>query len=140
LIGPLRADHLRFGLIGLYNTGFSFGVFAALTLAFPAVSYIAVLLVSHVLGVLNAYVAYRIFVFQVHGRWFRDLFRFWLVYLGGLGANLVALPFLVEVVGLPVLLGQLCVVAVSAFSSWFGHKYVSFRRPAAERIVEVASR
>jgi putative flippase GtrA len=138
VLGPLRADHIRFGIIGVYNTGFSFGVFAGLTLAFPKLTYFVVLLVSHVLGVLNAYVAYRYFVFHVKGHWFRDLFRFWLVYLGGLGANLVALPLLVEVAGLPVLMAQGCVVLVAAFISWFGHKHVSFRRPTEELALDVA--
>lgn len=139
MLGPIRIEHVRFGIIGAYNTGFAFAVFAGLVLLFPKLSYMIVLLISHVLGVLNAYLAYRLFVFKVRGHWLRDLFRFWLVYLGALAVNVVALPLLVSVVGLTVLLSQACVVGVVAIMSWFGHKHVSFRRSALDLGPEMAS-
>jgi putative flippase GtrA len=129
VLGPLRGDHVRFGLIGGYNTAFSYLVFVVATVVLPGVHYLVALLISHVLGVLNAYVAYRLLVFRVRGHWLRDLFRFWVVYLGAFGLNLLLLPFLVEVVGLQVLVAQLAVVLGVAVISWFGHKHISFRRP-----------
>ena len=133
----VRGDHVRFLLVGAYNTGFGYAVFAGLHLLFPDLHYIAVLLASHVVSVLNAFIGYRLVVFKVRGSVLRDLFRFWLVYLVSLSFNLVALPLLVEQAELPVLLAQALVVVVVVVTSWFGHSRFSFRRDAPEEKVVV---
>jgi len=126
-----RRQPVLFLLVGAWNTAFGYAVFAGLHLAWPGLHYLAVLGISHVLGVLNAFVAYRTIVFRVRGTVLRDLLRFWGVYLVSLAVNLAALPLLVEAAGLPVLLAQAMVVFVVALISWFGHTTFSFRRPEA---------
>jgi putative flippase GtrA len=90
-----------------------------------------VLLLAHVCAVPTAFVLYRRAVFRVHGHVWRDLARFELVNLTAFAANLVLLPLAIEVVGLPAFPAQIAVTVALVFVTFFGHRYFSFRRPAA---------
>ncbi|HVF75629.1 MAG TPA: GtrA family protein [Acidimicrobiales bacterium] len=128
----LRREQVRYLLIGGYNTAFGYLFFAALVVLFAdRIHYTVLLLVSHVVSTLNAYVGYRLFVFRVRGSFFRDLFRFWSVYAVQIAVNLVVLPVFVRVSGLGVLPSQGIIVAVTTVATYLAHKHFSFRRPAA---------
>jgi putative flippase GtrA len=125
-------QRLLFVAVGGFNTVLGALIFLVLQLTLGSlVHYLVVLLVSHVVTVLMAFCLHRRFVFQVGGTGsvLLDLLRFESVYLSGLGLNIVALPLLVEVGGLPVISAQLLFGAAMAAVSWFGHKHWSFRRP-----------
>ena len=125
----LRIEVVRFGLVGVVNTAFGYGLFIALELTIgKTVHYLVVLGISHVLGVLEAYVLQRWLVFRVQGHWWRDLLRFWSVYLVSLGINAVALPLLVEVVHIPVIPAQGVILLVSALGTYVAHRSFTFRR------------
>lgn len=131
VVAVLDTQVARFAVIGIVNTLFSFGVFAGLQVAIGGrVHYLVILVVSHVLGVLEAYVLQRLFVFRVVGRWWRDLARFWSVYLVALAVNLVALPILVEAGRVPVLPAQAIAMAVTALGTFVAHRSFTFRRPS----------
>lgn len=120
---------VRFILVGVVNTAFGYSVFALLVVTASAwLHYLVVLLIAHVLGVLEAFVLHRWLTFRVRGRVLGDLLRFWSVYLVALAANIVLLPLLVEVGGVPVLLAQLLVLLLTALGSYVGHRSFSFRR------------
>jgi len=87
--------------------------------------------ISHVLGVLFAFVMHRRFVFHVRGHVLRDLARFESVYLTALGINAIALPVLVEL-GLHRIPAQAIILASTTLLSYFGHRHFSFRRGAAD--------
>lgn len=123
------ADQLRYLLVGGWNTGFAYVVFTGLVLAFPDLHYMVVLLLTHAIGTVNAFLTYRYLVFRVRGNFLVDLGRFVLVYIGAFAFNLVALPLLVEGAGLHVIFVQGLIVAVTVVSSYLGHKHFSFRRP-----------
>jgi putative flippase GtrA len=129
----VRQQGLRYLLVGGWNTVFGYGLFAALQLTLgDHVHYLVLLAVATVVAVLQAFVLYRTWVFEVSGPWLPDLARFSLVYLGAFVANLALLPLLVEVAGLPVLLAQAFVVAGTIAASFLAHRNFSFRRPAAD--------
>lgn len=124
--GPL------FVLVGAWNTLFGLAVFTLLNVAFgDQVSYMVLLTIAWVINIVQNYVAYRYVVFKVQGHWWRDLFRFALVNAGAFAFNLVALPFAVGVLGLPVILSQVLVTGVIIVLSFFLHGRFSFHRPAA---------
>lgn len=128
----LHDQRMRFLATGAFNTGFAFLVFAALQLLIGAsVGYLVVLLLAHVIGVVEAFVVYRLTVFKVKGNVLQDLVRFEAVYLVALAVNLALLPLLVELVHLEVLVAQAVIVVVTALLSFFGHREFSFRREAA---------
>ena len=130
VLGILNPQLLRFAMVGVVNSVFGFCVFAALQLTMGEhVHYLVILLVSHVLSVLEAYVLQRWLVFRVSGRWWRDLARFWSVYLGALAINLVTLPLLVEIARVSILPAQAIVMLGTAMGTFFAHRRFTFRRP-----------
>lgn len=115
--------------VGTVNTGIGTVAFIGLQLTLGRVThYLVVLLCAHVISVLCAFMLHRRLVFRVSGNLLVDLMRFETVYLSALGVNLLLLPLLVEVFGLPVIASQLLIVFVTSLISFFGHKHFSFRR------------
>ncbi len=116
---------------GAFNTAFAFVIFALLQLTLGhRVNYIAILLIAHVIGVLEAFVVYRLTVFKVRGSILLDLARFESVYVLALCVNLALLPILVEFGHLPVIGSQAIIVFFNTAVSFLGHKHFSFRRPS----------
>jgi putative flippase GtrA len=128
----IHTQHVKFVLIGIYNTLFGYLVFAGLHVGLRRVNYMFVLIVSRELSVVSAFVAYRLFVFKVRGALVGDFLRFWMVYSGALVLNLIALPLLVEVVGINVLVAQAMTIVLTVISTWIGHNYFSFKRAEVE--------
>ena len=129
LRGLHRDQRVAFMGVGAFNTLIGAAFFVALELTLGrVVGYMVVLLITHVLSVLCAFVLHRRLVFRVTGNVLVDLVRFEMVYLSGLAINMVLLPVLVEVVQLPVILSQFLIVSLTALVSFFGHKHFSFRR------------
>jgi putative flippase GtrA len=128
LISDQRVAYL---IVGTFNTGNAFLIFivAHLILGNSFAGYMTSLLISHVLGVLCAFVLHRRFVFRVRGHVWLDLARFWSVNLVALGVNAVLLPLFVEVAGLPVIAAQVLAGALVVFGTYFAHLMFSFRRP-----------
>jgi len=135
-LGPLfrivKDQRVAFLIVGGFNTllGTFWFVFFELLLRdhLGAYGYMASLVCAHVAAVLCAFVLYRKFVFRVTGHVWLDLARFEVVNLAALGVNVVALPFVVELLGLAPIPAQLLITCVTALISYFGHKGFSFRR------------
>lgn len=120
----------RFVLVGVVNTAFGFGLFAALELLVgDRVPYLYLLVMAHFVSVFEAYIMQRFFVFEAQGHWWGDLIRFWSVYLSALAVNLVALPVLVETVGVAVLPAQALVLTLIVGATFIAHRRFTFRRP-----------
>jgi putative flippase GtrA len=128
LISDQRVAYL---IVGTFNTANAFFIFivAHLLLGNGFWRYMTSLLISHVIGVLCAFVLHRRFVFRVRGHVWLDLARFESVNLAALGVNAVLLPLFVEVVGLPVIVAQVIAGALVVFGTYFAHLMFSFRRP-----------
>ena len=129
LVADRRVAYL---IVGVFNTANAFLLFivAQWILGDSFAGYMSSLLISHVLGVLCAFVLHRRFVFRVRGHVWLDLARFEVVNLAALGLNAVLLPLLVEVAGLPVILAQVVAGGLAVIGTYFGHLLFSFRRPA----------
>jgi putative flippase GtrA len=125
-----RTQGIAFIALGALNTLIGFVWFVSFELVVgPHAGYLVVLLMAHMASVTCAFVLYRRLLFRVRGQWWKDLLRFESVYLAALGLNLLLLPILVEIIGLPVITAQTLVVMFTAALSFFGHKHFSFRRP-----------
>lgn len=120
---------LRYSVVGVVNSGFNFGVFAGLQVAFgERIHYLFIVVAAHIVSVFEAYVLQRWLVFRVRGRWWRELGRFWSVYLVALGVNMVVLPLLVQVGHAPVLPAQAGVMLGTALGTFVAHRSFTFRR------------
>jgi putative flippase GtrA len=125
----LADERVRFLLVGGWNTVFGYAMFVLMerTLG-QATHYLVALLAAHVISTLVAFAGHRWLVFRVEGNLLVDLLRFWSLYAGLLVVNIVFLPVLVELGGVPVLLAQALFIVVITITSYLGHKNFSFRR------------
>jgi putative flippase GtrA len=132
LTGWLRSqsgEKIRFLVGGCYNTAFGYGVFALLyTLLHRHLFYVVILAMAQAVSLINNYLVYRLFVFQVRGHVVADGLRFSSVYLSAYATNLAALPVLVHFADLDPLVAQAVLVLVTAVSCYLAHRYFSFRR------------
>jgi putative flippase GtrA len=130
----------RYLLVGLWNTLFGYGTFALLTALLNSIvphSYILASLLSSVLNITVAYFGYKWFVFKTKGNYLREWIRCVIVYSGGIGFSLIALPVLVLVIrrntrfvaGAPYIAGAILMAVVVVYS-FLGHRKFSFRSPA----------
>ena len=129
----LGSEKARFLVVGGINTVVAYGLFVLFQLTVgDRIGYFGSLYLSYALAILLAFVLHRRFTFQVRGQRMIvvDFLRFISVYAVTIVINTVALPLLVEVVGLhPVVAQALCVIVAMAIS-FVGHKWFSFRRSA----------
>lgn len=128
----LGDQRVRFIIVGGVNTLVGYTVFAVLTTSVFGTlrfGYLLSLLVSYAVAIVLAFLLYRRFVFAVSGRWWLDFVRFVSVYMLAIGINFLALPALVELVGLHPLVSQAMVLVATTLLSFVGHKLFSFRRP-----------
>ena len=127
----LALEIVRFGLVGIVNTAFGYGLFVALELSFGRVMYYLVILVlSNLVGIVQAYALQRWLVFRFTGGWWAGLLRFSTVYLVAFFVNLALLPLLVEVAHVSVIPAQGIALVIQALGTYVAHRLFTFRRPA----------
>ena len=133
----LANQKVRFLMVGGFNTVFGYALFAGFyRLLFAALpfGYLLSLAASYAVAVTVAFFLYRRFVFPVVGRVRRDFLAFLGVNAVAIAVNFVLLPVLVEILGVRPLIAQAVVVVCTTLISYFGHRSISFRRPAAETL------
>lgn len=127
----LNDGRVRFVIVGGINTVIGYGLFALLySLVGDEIGYLGSLYISYGFATLVAFVLHRRFTYKVAGTGsaFVDFLRFQSVYVVLLLFNTVALPILVEIVGLHPLVAQAIVITITTVMSYAGHKWFSFHR------------
>ena len=113
----------KFVCVGLLNTFIGYGAFFLLSFF---LNYLVALIVAHFIGVANSYLWNKYWTFQVKKFRPAELLKFNIVYLLVLGANMLILYIVVELLAVDPRLGQLAVLPLVTLLSYFGHKYWSF--------------
>ena len=73
----------RFVVVGLWNTVFSYLVFSGLYYRFGGgFGDVLVQAVAGVIGITHAYVMHRLLTYRSNGVWWKEYFRFYIVYGG----------------------------------------------------------
>ena len=122
-----RREQILYLVFGGWNTLFGYGIWALLQYALgERLPYLAIVVVSWPIAVLNAYVVYRYFVFRSRGPILREFPRFSLVYLATLLVNLALLPVALRVLPFSIYVVQALFLAVVVACSYLGHRYFSF--------------
>ncbi len=121
---------LRFLLAGTANTALGLSIYPLLLWGVPALHgrYLLALAIAQALSLCFAFTTYKVGVFRTRGNLPREFATFSSFYLVNYAANWAALPFLVEVAGLPPVPAQLAFTAILIVGSWFWHSRVTFRR------------
>jgi putative flippase GtrA len=121
-------EKIRYLVIGAYNTFFGYSTFAILWLLWgQTVHYIVLVIISHIISVINAFIGYRMLVFLKTGGLLADFIRFNTVYLGTFIFNLAALPVLIDGVKIHPLVAQAVVMSVTIIASYILHRRFSFK-------------
>ena len=122
-----RREQLLYLAVGAWNTVFGYGAWACLQVLLGGfLHYLAIVVLSWPIAVLNAYVGYRYVVFRSRGPMLRELPRFSLVYVSTLIVNLALLPVALTVLPLNIYAVQALFAGAVVVCSYVGHKYYSF--------------
>lgn len=131
----MKAESRRFGLF-LLTGGFAALVNVAARVLFSEIMpYEAAIIAAYLVAMVTAYVLSRVLVFEASGRSVtEELLKFSLVnlvaivqvWLVTMGMRNYVLPFLSWTL-YPDLVAHMAGVASPIFTSYFGHKYFSFR-------------
>ncbi|MFE6925109.1 GtrA family protein [Nocardia sp. NPDC057663] len=130
--GPLlrivKRQELAFAIVGGFNTllGMALAVFwlGVFGDGRPGLAVVAAYAVSTVV----AFVLHRTLVFRVRGHLLRDFVAFCGVNVGGLVLNVILVELAVTGLGFPAAPASVIVMGLVAVLSFFGHRYISFRR------------
>ncbi len=121
-------EQLLYLVVGFWNTVFGYAVWAVMQyLLGDRLHYLAIVLLSWPIAVLNAYLCYRYIVFRSRGPIRRELPRFSMVYVASLLATLVVLPIALHVLPLSIYVIQAAFTAILVVASYLAHKHFSFR-------------
>jgi len=144
----VHGEKLRFLVVGVWNTFFSYVLFAAMlwllrpvlqplsTSEYALVAwvgehyYLVVQWLSWVIAVPQSTTALKYLAFRSKGHLPSEIGRSFFVYLPMQAVSSLLLWLFSGVLGIPPLLGQLFTVGFSAVMSYLGHKYFTFRQPA----------
>ena len=127
----------RYLLVGILNTLFAYGTFAALVaLIDPHIphGYMLASVASSGLNITVAFLGYKWFVFRTKGNYLREWMKCVAVYGSSILLNLILLPIVVETIRhtthydyqAPYIGGAL-LTGFGAIYSFVGHKHFSFR-------------
>jgi putative flippase GtrA len=125
----VRDRRVRYVAVGALSSATYYGLFSAVWLAGGgSIPYLAVAVLANGATAALTYPLYRRGVWRTTAQGLRGFFRFYAVTLWALAFNLVALPILVEWVGLPVLLAQAIIIIVSPLINYQLMRFWAFRR------------
>lgn len=131
LLRMVRRQEVAFAIVGAVNTVMGIGLTVAwLAVLGDSVPPSAGVAAAYLTGIGLAFVLHRRLVFRVRGRVTRDFLGFAAVNCGGLVANALLLEIAVGLFGFPRAPSAVVVMGAVAAGTFFGHRYISFRRPA----------
>jgi putative flippase GtrA len=130
----LHETKVRFLLAGALNTVVGLAAYPALyfLLAPLKLHYMVVLGITQVACVAFAYLTNKFLVFRTAGNYLRESGKFVLFHLSYFLVNLVALPFLVEIVGMSPVWGQTLFAVAVIVTSYFWHSKITFAPASAK--------
>jgi putative flippase GtrA len=145
-----HGEKVRFLMTGVFNTGFSYALFALLLILLdgPLQSlstsgnaaaalmgtyyYTVIQWINWVLCVPPNTLAMKYFAFRSEGDWKRQVGRAYFVYLPAQVLSFCILLVTVRVLHLAPLLGQLVAIVGALIASYLGHKHFTFREARQE--------
>jgi putative flippase GtrA len=124
----LHQTKVRFLFAGALNTAFGLAAYPALyfLLAPLKLHYMVVLGITQIACVTFSYLTNKFLVFRTAGNYLRESGKFALFHLSYFAVNLVALPVLVEIVGMPPVWGQTLFAVAVIVTSYFWHSNITF--------------
>ena len=126
-------EQIKYVVVGGWNTVFGFFAFIALYYSLNRIiHYTIILTASYIVSITNAYLCYKFLVFKTKGNYFREYFRFYLVYGVAYLINLGLLPVAVELFKIKVVIAQILIMLITILISYLGHKNFTFKPSSIE--------
>jgi putative flippase GtrA len=127
-LSPENIRKVRYIIVGAWNTIFSYAAFVLLYFYTNHwLHYMGILVLSQIVGLTNAYITYKYFVFKTKGNFIREYLRFYVVYGTTFIVNLVLIAFFVEVLGFNPIVSQGVIAIIVVAMAYFGHSRFSFK-------------
>jgi putative flippase GtrA len=124
----LEIEIVRYGLIGVVNTVFGYGVFVGLQLTLgQVIQYTIVQVISNLIAIVEAYWLQRWLVFRHQGGWWVGLAKFASVYAGAFFFSLAMVALLVEVFKVNVLVAGAITIVLQTVGTYSANKWFTFR-------------
>ena len=118
---------IRYIAVGVWNTLFSYAAFVFLYyLTNSWLHYMLILVLSQIVGLTNAYVCYKLFVFKTKGNIVREYFRFYIVDGTTFIVNLLLIGLFVEILVINPVISQGIIAIIVVTMAYFGHSRFSF--------------
>lgn len=118
---------LTYLMVGGWNTLFGLAMYTVMVhFLWPMIHYMAISLICAVLGITNAYICYKFFVFQTKGNVLREYLRCYVVYGFSWVTRLVPLYCLVDLLDMHPAWANMWVTLLGIIISYFGHKFFTF--------------
>ena len=125
----LSTDKTRYFLAGGWNTLFGYGLGVSLyTLLSPLLNTVLIAVLANVIAISMSFLTYKIFVFRTKGHWMREYLRSYIAYGGTASLGIFLFWFLIDTLNVSIWLTQFLSIAITAITSYFAHKYFTFRR------------
>ncbi len=120
-------EKIKYLFIGLWNTLVGYLTFIVLYyLLNYKFNYLIILIFSNIISITNSYLCYKFFVFKTKGNYRIEYMRFYLIYGASFLANMVLMPFFVEIAGMQPIPAQGIILIFSVLFGYLGHKHYSF--------------
>jgi putative flippase GtrA len=120
---------LRYLLAGGFNTAFGYGVSVGLYYSLrPQLHVVAIGVIANIICITEAFVIYKLFVFESRASWLREYLRCYVVYGGSMLIGIAGLWLLVDALGTPFWLAQVLVMIVCVAASLIGHDRFTFKK------------
>ena len=135
-----HGEKLRYLIVGVWNTAFSYGLFWLAIKLFavpleqaigigPKTAALILQWATWVLAVVQSTVTMKYFAFRSTGHVGRQILRAYFIYLPAQGLSSLILWVGMQFLGLSAVIAQLFAVFVTTIFSYFGHKYFTFKVP-----------
>ena len=119
---------LRFLIMGGWNFVFGYGAFAGLYWLFNGIwPDWLIATVAAILGITMSYLTHRFITYRSHGCWWKEYFRFYVVYGGQTLLNIFLIWLLVTRLRYNAYFVQLIITLALTIASYWAHKLYSFK-------------
>ena len=122
---------IRFLFVGGLNTLVGYGVYALLV--YLGVNYLIANTVSTVVGVIHSYLWNRFFTFKSKNKALKEITKFVSVYIVSYLIGMFTLFIFKDKLNISPYIAGLINLVITTLISYFGHKYISFRKIGKEK-------
>lgn len=136
-----HGEKVRFLVVGVWNTVFGLAVLWMLDtlIAYDARSLLQkelVLIAAWVISVTQNFVTFKFLVFRSKGRWLREYVRTYMTYAATFLLQSAMTLTISQVFRLTVFWANVPTTVVIMALTYVGHKYFTFRQPAADDVID----